>query len=34
MGSPINLKFSEKNIGDSGSQMEEEDRFEGQPEEP
>ncbi|KAB2626085.1 29 kDa ribonucleoprotein A [Pyrus ussuriensis x Pyrus communis] len=33
MGRPINLKFSEKNIGDFGSQKEEEDRFEGQPEE-
>lgn len=41
MGRPINLKFSEKNVGDSGSQnvgdsgsqKEEGDSFEGQPQE-
>lgn len=33
MGRPLRLKFSEKNVDDSGSQKEEPDDSEGQPEE-
>ncbi|VVA33768.1 PREDICTED: 28 kDa ribonucleo [Prunus dulcis] len=33
MGRPLNLKFSEKNVSNSGSQKDEEEKFEGQPEE-
>lgn len=33
MGRPLRLKFSEKNVDDSGSQREEQDDSESQPEE-